>query len=48
LPGLTAADVLLAVPASALLEMLTCWIALTSCGELAPGLEWVDAPQPTL
>jgi hypothetical protein len=28
----------------ALLEMLTCWIALTPCGVDAPGLEWVDAP----
>jgi ectoine hydroxylase-related dioxygenase (phytanoyl-CoA dioxygenase family) len=35
-------------PADALLEMLTCWIALTPCGEHAPGLEWVDAPQPAL
>jgi hypothetical protein len=31
-------------PADALLEMLTCWIALTPCGEHAPGLEWVAAP----
>ena len=36
------------LPADALLEMLTCWIALTPCGELAPGLEWVDAPHPAL
>jgi ectoine hydroxylase-related dioxygenase (phytanoyl-CoA dioxygenase family) len=35
-------------PADALLEMLTCWIALTPCGEFAPGLEWVDAPQSAL
>ncbi len=33
-----------ALPADALLEMLTCWIALTACGVDAPGLEWVDAP----
>jgi hypothetical protein len=32
------------LPADALLEMLTCWIALTPCGEHAPGLEWVSAP----
>lgn len=25
-----------------LLAMVTCWIALTACGEEAPGLEWVD------
>lgn len=31
-----------------LLAMRTCWIALTPCGSDAPGLEWVDAPQPTL
>lgn len=31
-----------------LLRMLTCWIALTPCGADAPGLEWVDAPQPRL
>ena len=31
-------------PAGALLEMLSCWIALTPCGASAPGLEWVDAP----
>jgi len=36
------------LPAGAMLEMLTCWIALTPCGEFAPGLEWVDAPQPVL
>lgn len=36
------------LPAGAMLEMLTCWIALTPCGDLAPGLEWVDAPQPVL
>jgi hypothetical protein len=28
--------------------MIICWIALTPCGERAPGLEWVDAPQPAL
>jgi ectoine hydroxylase-related dioxygenase (phytanoyl-CoA dioxygenase family) len=33
-----------APPAGALLEMLTCWIALTPCGVDAPGLEWVDCP----
>lgn len=27
--------------AAALLPMLTCWIALTPCGDDAPGLEWV-------
>lgn len=31
-----------------LLVMRTCWIALTPCGDDAPGLEWVDAPQPRL
>ena len=30
------------VPRSALLSMLTCWIALTPCGADAPGLEFVD------
>lgn len=30
------------------LVMRTCWIALTPCGDDAPGLEWVDAPQPRL
>lgn len=25
-----------------LLAMVTCWIALTPCGDGAPGLEWVD------
>ncbi len=32
------------LPTGAPLEMLTCWIALTPCGEDAPGLEWVDVP----
>ena len=32
------------LPDGAMLEMLTCWIALTPCGEHAPGLEWVAAP----
>lgn len=31
-------------PREALLSMVTCWIALTPCGEQAPGLEWVAAP----
>lgn len=31
-----------------LLVMCTCWIALTPCGDDAPGLEWVEAPQPRL
>lgn len=35
-------------PADALLDMLTCWIALTPCGEHAPGLEWVATPTPRL
>jgi hypothetical protein len=35
-------------PADALLEMFTCWIALTPCGEHAPGLEWVATPTPRL
>lgn len=35
-------------PADALLEMLTCWVALTPCGEHAPGLEWVASPTPGL
>ncbi len=30
------------IPRSALLPMLTCWIALTPCGAEAPGLELVD------
>jgi hypothetical protein len=30
------------IPRSALLSMLTCWIALTRCGVEAPGLELVD------
>jgi hypothetical protein len=37
-----------APPADALLEMLTCWIALTPCGEHAPGLEWVTTHIPRL
>jgi hypothetical protein len=32
-----------APPPDALLDMLTCWIALTPCGTDAPGLEWADA-----
>lgn len=32
------------LPAGANLELRTCWIALTPCGEDAPGLEWVDCP----
>ena len=30
------------IPRSALLSMLTCWIALTPCGAQAPGLELLD------
>ncbi|MEO8526615.1 MAG: phytanoyl-CoA dioxygenase family protein [Caldimonas sp.] len=30
------------LPRAALISMLTCWIALTPCGEDAPGLEFVD------
>ena len=30
------------------LPMLTCWIALTPCGVLAPGLQWVAEPLPQL
>ncbi len=32
-------------PANALLKMFTCWIALTACGEDAPGLELLRHPQ---
>ncbi len=35
-------------PADALLKMLTCWIALTPCGEDAPGLELMRQPLPDL
>jgi hypothetical protein len=35
-------------PADALLEMLTCWIALTPCGQHAPGLEWANTATPDL
>ncbi len=35
-------------PADALLRMLTCWIALTPCGDDAPGLELVRDPLPGL
>jgi ectoine hydroxylase-related dioxygenase (phytanoyl-CoA dioxygenase family) len=35
-------------PAGALLDMLTCWIALTPCGEHAPGLEWPASATPRL
>jgi ectoine hydroxylase-related dioxygenase (phytanoyl-CoA dioxygenase family) len=35
-------------PPDALLRMQTCWIALTPCGQHAPGLEWVAAPTPQL
>lgn len=35
-------------PPDALLEMCTCWIALTPCGVNAPGLEWVAEATPTL
>jgi ectoine hydroxylase-related dioxygenase (phytanoyl-CoA dioxygenase family) len=31
-----------------LLAMCTCWIALTPCGADAPGLEWIETPQPRL
>lgn len=31
-----------------LLTMLTCWIALTPCGDDAPGLEWPDRASATL
>jgi ectoine hydroxylase-related dioxygenase (phytanoyl-CoA dioxygenase family) len=31
-------------PADGVLEMLTCWIALTACGIDAPGIELVDEP----
>jgi ectoine hydroxylase-related dioxygenase (phytanoyl-CoA dioxygenase family) len=37
-----------APPADALLEMITCWIALTPCGEHAPGLEWATTATPRL
>lgn len=30
------------------LRMLTCWLALTPCGEQAPSLQWVDAALPEL
>ena len=33
-----------APPADALLQMVTCWIAITPCGIEAPGLELVAAP----
>lgn len=32
------------LPEDAVLEMRIVWIALTPCGERAPGLEWIDAP----
>lgn len=32
-----------ALPSDAALDMRVCWIALTPCGEEAPGLEWVDS-----
>ena len=35
-------------PPDALLEMCTCWIALTPCGVDAPGLEWVAEATPAL
>lgn len=35
-------------PADALLHMRTCWIALTPCGQDAPGLQWVATPTPAL
>lgn len=35
-------------PPDALLTLRTCWIALTACGEHAPGMEWVDEPTPRL
>lgn len=35
-------------PGEALLPIHTCWLALTDCGVDAPGLEWVDAPQPAM
>jgi hypothetical protein len=31
-----------------LLDMVTCWIALTPCGIDAPGLEWIDEDLPDL
>lgn len=31
-------------PAEALLALATCWMALTPCGDDAPGLEWVVPP----
>jgi ectoine hydroxylase-related dioxygenase (phytanoyl-CoA dioxygenase family) len=34
--------------AGALLPMVTCWIALTPCGDDAPGLEWVEPALPQL
>ncbi len=34
--------------AAAPLPLWTCWIALTRCGDDAPGLEWIDAPAPAL
>jgi len=33
-----------ALPDDALLDMITCWIPLTPCGDDAPGLEWVSTP----
>ncbi len=35
-------------PEGALLAMVTCWIALTPCGEDAPGLELVARDEPSL
>jgi ectoine hydroxylase-related dioxygenase (phytanoyl-CoA dioxygenase family) len=35
-------------PGEALLPIHTCWLALTDCGIDAPGLEWIDAPQPEM
>jgi len=35
-------------PADALLEMLTCWVPLTDCGDDAPGLELIACRQESL
>lgn len=35
-------------PADALLDLRTLWMALTPCGEDAPGLGWVNQPTPAL
>lgn len=37
-----------APPLDALLEMLTCWVALTDCGDTAPGLELIAHRNPSL